>query len=92
MNFEALGRYTHATEQAQSKIVDTRNSFARLSRMIACADYGSGTVGCEYNFEKIHALVAEAEHAYMDTLAAVAAANHEAAACQKPALKLYPPI
>lgn len=96
MNFEALGRYTHATEQAKTKILETRNAFARLSRTIArlsrtiaCADYGSGTAGCEYDFEKIQALVAEAEQAHVATLAAIAAANHEATACDKPPIKLY---
>lgn len=89
MNYEALGRYTEATEKAKSKATDVRNALARLGRLTVCPNTGSGAFACEYDFQKIKAVVSEAEQAHVELLVAVAMANHEAVACERPAITLY---
>lgn len=89
MNYEALGRYTEAVENAKSAAIHVRDAFARLGRLTICQDTGSKSMACEFDFAKIQDAVDEAQAAHIAMLAAVASANHEAAACERPALSLY---
>ena len=92
MDYEALGRYTEATEKAKSAAIEVRNAFARLGRLTLSINTGSDTVASEYDFTKIRAAVDDAQAAQVAMLGEIAKANHEAVACEKPALKLYEPI
>lgn len=89
MDYEALGRYTDATDKAKSAAIEVRNAFARLGRLTLCLNGGSETVACEYDFVQIRAAIDDAQAAQVAMLGEIAKANHESVACEKPALKLY---
>jgi hypothetical protein len=89
MNYEAFGRYTDATEKAKSAATEVRNAFAKLGRLTLSINAGSDTIASEYDFEKIRAAVDDAQAAQVVMLGEIAKANHEAVACEKPALRLY---
>jgi hypothetical protein len=89
MNYEALGRYTEAVEQAKKAAAKMHNAFADVGRLTRSTHVGADAIGTEHDFEKIHAAVKEAEQAHTEMLVAVSTANHEAEACERRKITLH---
>ena len=81
MNFEALGRYTEATERAARLAKQRDNQMAELARQLTIIT-GSKSGSCV-------AVFAEAAKADAELCQAIAEANAIAQACDKRPLKLW---
>lgn len=89
MNYEALGRYVEAKEQAEKFAISLHNSMSSLSRL-ANPTSGVSHAGHarEFDFAAIRKHVADAEATYSSMLASISAANHEAPQCGREIIKI----
>lgn len=91
MNYEALGRYTEASERAHSFAAQRHNKLSDLARAISAATgmSSSGFVAVELDFARVQGLVDEAAKLDASLMEAVAEANANASHCGKAPLKLW---
>ena len=88
MNYEALGRYTEAKERAGKLAGEVNLKMTKLSRLCRPVDGKRVAEAREYDFAAMGAELRDAQAAYEEMLSAISAANHEAPACEREALKL----
>lgn len=90
-NFEALGRYITAREQAEKFARERNNALRKLSGMVQSADGSASSNLIAYDFDvaKAQELLNQAAELNQNLHVAVAEANKHAEACGKPKLEIY---
>lgn len=92
-DYDALGRYTHARDEAERARAERRRSLFELAALIrpaAEADSG-GYFAFGFNSERAEQLLAEAADAHARMTAAIAEANAQAERCGRARLKVLGP-
>lgn len=92
-NFEALGRYVTAKEQAEKFLRDRGNHLSAAKRFIEQSMSSISGVTFAYDFDSSSILdaVSKAAEAHQNMVAAVDEANRQAEQCGKPKLKIEKP-
>lgn len=92
-NFEALGRYVTAKEQAEKFLRDRSSRLSEAKRLVEQSMGSISGVTFAYDFDPSLILdaVNKAAEAHQGMMAAVDEANRQAEQCNKPKLKIEKP-
>lgn len=91
-NFEALGRYTAAKDQAETFLMHRDNALKQLSGAAlkgVMSGYMSGRFAEDFNVPKAQEALKNAIEANDNMLSAIDEANRNANDCGKPELKVF---
>lgn len=91
-NFEALGRYVTAKEQAEKLASECGALLSQAERLLKAANFGSGGSGyfaCEFDAAEISEVINKAAQVNAQMLALIHEANSQADLCEKPKLTLF---
>lgn len=90
-NYEALGRYIAAKEQAEKFTQERQTALARLASLIGTAmgSSSSSYLATDFNVQAAQELLTKVGEAHQNMLVAMQEANNHAEACGKPKLQIW---